>query len=183
MKKIAVHLAEGFEEIEAVSIIDVLRRAEFEVLIVSITETIEVTGSHGIKIFADKLFSNVDYELLDMIVLPGGMPGATNLNEHIGLREQILNFNESKKYLAAICAAPLVFGNLGILKDKEATCYPGFENQLHGAIATGENIDVAENIITGKGAGVAIDFALKIVELLKGKKFAEELGKKMIVIK
>lgn len=183
MKKIAVHLAEGFEEIEAVSIIDVLRRAEFEVLTVSITETIEVTGSHGIKIFADQLFSNVDYELLDMIILPGGMPGAANLNEHLGLREQILNYHESKKYLAAICAAPLVFGSIGILKGKKATCYPGFENQLHGAIATGENIEVAENIITGKSAGVAIDFALKIVEILKSKKFADDLGKKMMVSK
>lgn len=183
MKKIAVHLAEGFEEIEAVSIIDVLRRADFDVTIVSITETLDVTGSHGIKLLADKIFRNADYELFDMIILPGGMPGAANLNEHLGLREQILNFNESKKLLAAICAAPLVFGNLGILKNKKATCYPGYENQLHGAIATGENIEVTENIITGKGAGVAIDFALKIVEILKGKKFSEELGKKMIVLK
>lgn len=183
MKKIAVYLAEGFEEIEAISIIDVLRRAEFNVTIVSVTENLEVTGSHGIKVFADKLFNNVDYEKMDMIILPGGMPGAANLNEHLGLREQILNFNESKKLLAAICAAPLVFGNLGILKNKKATCFPGYENQLHGAIATGENIEVSENIITGKGAGVAIDFALKIVEILKGKKFADELSKKMIVLK
>lgn len=183
MKKIAVHLAEGFEEIEAISIIDVLRRAELSVTIVSVTENLEVTGSHGIKVFADMLFSNVNYEMIDMIILPGGMPGAANLNEHLGLREQILNFNESKKLLAAICAAPLVFGNLGILKNKEATCFPGYENQLHGAIATGENIEVSENIITGKGAGVAIDFALKIVEILKGKKFADELSKKMIVLK
>lgn len=183
MKKIAIHLAEGFEEIEAISIIDVLRRAEFEVIVVSTTESFEVTGSHEIKVFADKLFNNVDYELIDMIILPGGMPGAANLNEHLGLREQILNFNESKKMLAAICAAPLVFGNLGILKNKKATCYPGYENQLHGAIATGENIEVSENIITGKGAGVAIDFALKIVEVLKNKKYADELGKKMIVFR
>jgi 4-methyl-5(b-hydroxyethyl)-thiazole monophosphate biosynthesis len=183
MKKIAVHLAEGYEEIEAISIIDVLRRADLSVIIVSISEKLEVEGSHGIKIIADKLFKEVDYELIDMIILPGGMPGAANLNEHLGLREQILNFNESKKMLAAICAAPLVFGNLGILKNKKATCFPGYENQLHGAIATGENIEVSENIITGKGAGVAIDFALKIVEILKNKKFAEDLGKKMIVFK
>jgi len=183
MKKIAVHLAEGFEEIEAISIIDVLRRADLSVTIVSISEKLEVVGSHGIKIIADKLFKEVDYELIDLIILPGGMPGAANLNEHLGLREQILNFNESKKMLAAICAAPLVFGNLGILKNKKATCFPGYENQLHGAIATGENIEVSENIITGKGAGVAIDFALKIVEILKNKKFADDLGKKMIVFK
>lgn len=116
-----------------------------------------------------------------MIILPGGMPGSANLNEHLGLREQILNFNENKKLLGAICAAPLVFGNLGILKNKKATCYPGFENQLHGAIVTNENIEVADNIITGKGAGVAINFALKIAEILKGKTLAEKLAEKMIV--
>lgn len=181
MKKIAVHLAEGFEEIEAISIIDVLRRAKIITTVVSVTKNLEVTGSHEIKIVADELFDDVNYELIEMIVLPGGMPGASNLNEHLGLREQILNFHESKKQLAAICAAPLVFGNLGILKNKKATCYPGFENQLHGAITTGENIEVADNIITAKGAGVAIKFALKIVEILKGKKLADELAIKMIV--
>jgi 4-methyl-5(b-hydroxyethyl)-thiazole monophosphate biosynthesis len=180
MKNIAVHIAEGFEEIEAVSIIDVLRRAEFKVIIVSISEEINVTGSHGIKIFADQLFKDVDYSEIDMILLPGGMPGATNLQEHLGLREQILNFNESGKALGAICAAPLVFGNLGILKTKKATCYPGFENQLHGAVVTGDNVVITDNIITGKGAGVAIEFALAIVEKFKGKEFANALAKKMI---
>lgn len=180
MKKIAVHLADGFEEIEAVSIIDVLRRAEIDVVVVSITEKQEVTGSHGIKIIADQLFDEIDYEKVDMIILPGGMPGASHLNSHLGLRGQILNFNENKKLLGAICAAPLVFGNLGILKNINATCYPGFENQLHNAIVTGENIEVADNIITAKGAGVAIHFALKIVELLKGKDLANKLADKMI---
>ncbi len=181
MKKIAVHLAEGFEEIEAVSIIDVLRRAEINVTVVSITEKLQVTGSHGIKIIADQLFNDVNYDLIDIILLPGGMPGSTNLNNHLGLREQILNFHDNKKLLGAICAAPLVFGNLGILKNITATCYPGFENQLHGAIVTTENVEVSENVITGKGAGVAIDFALKIVELLKGKELATKLSQKMIV--
>lgn len=181
MKRIAVHLAEGFEEIEAVSIIDVLRRAELKVKIVSTTEKIEVTGSHGIKVIADQLFEEIDYNMIDMIILPGGIPGATNLNKHTGLQEQILNFNEGGKLLGAICAAPLVFGNLGILKNKSATCYPGFESQLHGAIVTVENVEVSENIITGKGAGVAIDFALKIVEILEGKHLSEKLAKKMIL--
>ena len=181
MKKIAVHLAEGFEEIEAISIIDVLRRAELNVLAVSMNENLEVTGSHGIKVIADKHFSDINYELIDMIILPGGMPGAANLNDHLGLREQILNFNESNKLLGAICAAPLVFGNLGILKNVNATCYPGFENQLHGAIVTHENVEVCDHIVTAKGAGVAIDFALKIVEIMKGIKTANNLAEKMIV--
>ncbi len=109
MNKIAVQLAKGFEEIEAVTIIDVLRRAEFEVTVVSISEKLEVTGSHDIKITADQLFKDVDYSLVDMIVLPGGMPGATNLNNHSGLREKILEFSKNRKPLGAICAAPLVF--------------------------------------------------------------------------
>lgn len=180
MTKIAVHLAEGFEEIEAISIIDVLRRAEFDVEVVSMNKSKEVNGAHEITVKADILFEDLDYDNIDMIVLPGGMPGAANLKAHIGLREQILNFNDTKKPLAAICAAPMVFGNLGLLKEKKATCYPGFEEELHGAIITGEAVEEAENIITGKGAGVAINFALKIVEKFKGKEVADELGVKMI---
>jgi len=181
MKHIAVHLAEGFEEIEAISIIDVLRRADFEVSIISVSGDLVVSGAHNIKVTADILFENTDYSSVDMIVLPGGMPGAENLKAHSGLREQILNFNDSKKPLGAICAAPMVFGNLGLLKDKNATCYPGFEDELHGAIITGNDVEEADNIVTGKGAGVAIEFALKIVEMAKGKKVAHQLAQKMIV--
>lgn len=181
MKKIAVHLAEGFEEIEAISIIDVLRRADFKVEIVSVSENFVVTGSHNIKIMADSLFESVNYNLIDMIVLPGGMPGSKNLNMHQGLKNQIMDFHENGKPLGAICAAPLVFGNLGILKGKNATCYPGFEKELIGAEITGKYVEQAGTIITGKGAGVAIDFALKIVEMFKGKELADELALKMVV--
>uniref|UniRef100_UPI003216FE77 DJ-1 family glyoxalase III n=1 Tax=uncultured Draconibacterium sp. TaxID=1573823 RepID=UPI003216FE77 len=181
MKNIAIHLAEGFEEIEAISIIDVLRRADFNVNVVSVTKSPEVTGAHAITIKTDTLFENVDYQLIDMIVLPGGMPGSNNLKAHSGLREQILNFSDSRKPLGAICAAPMVFGNLGLLKNKNATCYPGFEEELHGAIITNNDVEVADNIVTGKGAGVAIDFALKIVEMFQGKDRANELRRKMIV--
>ncbi len=180
MKKIAVHLAEGFEEIEAVSIIDVLRRAELEVSIISITGNLEVSGSHRIKIGADLLFEDVDYSQIDMLVLPGGMPGAKHLKEHIGLAEQIVKFNDNGKPIGAICAAPLVLGNLGILKDIKATCYPGFEGELHGAIVTENDVELSGSVVTGKGAGVAIDFALKIVEMLKGKEEATQLAHKMI---
>jgi len=179
--KIAIPLAEGFEEIEAVSIIDVLRRAGFDVTVFSISENREVTGSHAIKITTDQLFDEVDFNEIEMIVLPGGLPGATNLNEHAGLRKVILDFNKNRKALGAICAAPLVFGGLGILNNKNATCYPGFENQLEGATATGEDVEISDKIVTGKGAGVAIKFTLKIVESFKGKVFADELAKKMIV--
>ncbi len=181
MKEIvAVHLAEGFEEIEAVNIIDVLRRAEIETLIVSVTDKKEVTGSHGITVTADLMFDEVDYEQVKMIVLPGGMPGAKNLKEHKELNKQILRFYSEGKPLGAICAAPIVFGNLKILKNKKATCYPGNEDQLIGAEITGNDVEVTDNIITGKGAGVAIPFALRIVEMLKGKKLADSLAEKMI---
>ncbi len=179
--KIAVPLAEGFEEIEAVSIIDVLRRADLDVTVFSISNKKEVTGSHSVKIIADRLFNEVDFSKTDMIVLPGGLPGATNLNNHTGLRDVILDFNKSKKALGAICAAPLVFGSLGILNNKNATCYPGFENQLKGATTTGNEVELSDKIVTGKGAGVAIKFALKIVETIHGKQFADELAEKMIV--
>lgn len=178
---VAVHLAEGFEEIEAVSIIDVLRRANINTLVVSVTGSKNVTGSHNIQIASDVLFEEVDYDDISMIVLPGGLPGANNLKEHAGLGKQILDFHKTGKPLGAICAAPLVFGNLGILKGRKATCFPGFENQLTGAKVTGAKVETSGKIITGKGAGVAIQFALKIVEQLKGKAFAEELAGKMIV--
>lgn len=180
MKKIAVHLAEGFEEIEAVSIIDVLRRAGFDVKVISLSKNREVTGSHQIKITADVLFEDVDYTEIDMLILPGGMPGAKNLKDHIGLAEQIISFNDKGKALGAICAAPLVLGNLGILKDIKATCYPGFEGELHGAIVTDNKVELAGTVVTGKGAGVAIDFALKIVEMFQGKEAAKQLAVKMI---
>lgn len=181
MEKIAVHLAEGFEEIEAISIVDVLRRAGLDVVTVSVTEKTVVTGAHKISVTADQLFEAVDYQLVDMIVLPGGMPGSKNLNNHAGLKKQIMEFSKKGKWLGAICAAPLVFGQLGILKNKKATCFPGFENYLEGAEITGAHTEVDGKIITGKGAGVAIRFALKIVEMFKGADFAKELAEKMIV--
>lgn len=181
MKKIAVHLAEGFEEIEAISIIDVLRRADFEVTVVSVTGKIEVTGSHQIKVAADELFEGMDYTSIDMIVLPGGMPGAKNLKEHDGLRSQILDFNNSGKPLGAICAAPMVFGDLGILKNKKATCFPGFEQELKGAEVTSKSVEKDGQIITGRGAGVAVKFALSIVAMLKGQQASEQLAQKMVV--
>jgi 4-methyl-5(b-hydroxyethyl)-thiazole monophosphate biosynthesis len=180
-KRIAVHLADGFEEIEAISIIDVLRRAGLEVVTVSISDKTEVNGAHQIKVLADVVFDNVNYNDIDMIVLPGGMPGASNLNAHQGLKSQILKFNEANKPLAAICAAPLVFGNLGILKSKEAACYPGFEEYLKGANVLFQPVIESGNITTGRGPGVAIQFALKLVSKLVSPEKAESLAKQMLV--
>jgi 4-methyl-5(b-hydroxyethyl)-thiazole monophosphate biosynthesis len=181
-KRIAVHLANGFEEIEAISIIDVLRRAGLEVITVSVTGRTEVNGAHHIKVIADQLFEDVDYNDVSMIVLPGGMPGSSNLNAHAGLREKIREFVAQKKQLAAICAAPLVFGELGILKGQKAVCYPGFESHLHGAEILRVPVIESDNFITGRGPGVAIQFALKIVEKVVSAEKAEELAKAMIVL-
>ena len=181
MTNIAVHLANGFEEIEAITIIDVLRRAKLDVTTVSISDDYEVVGSHQIPVTADKLFSKMDYSGIDVLVLPGGMPGAKNLDQHEGLRKQIKHFHQEKKLLGAICAAPIVLGHLGLLKGEKAVCFPGFEGELHGA----EILDVptirSGNIVTGRGAGVAMQFALKLVEELISKEKADELAKRMVV--
>lgn len=180
-KKIAVHLANGFEEIEAISIIDVLRRADIDVEVTSVTGKLEVTGAHQLKVLADKLFEEVNYNDVSMIVLPGGMPGAANLDAHEGLRAQIVKFNNENKPLAAICAAPLVYGNLGILKGKQAVCYPGFEKYLKGAEVLNSPVAESENVITGRGPGAAIQFALKLVEKLVSVEKAELVASQMLV--
>ena len=181
MDQITVHLAEGFEEIEAVTIIDVLRRAGLNVNTVSVTGKYQVTGSHQIEIRADLLFEDVDYSRGMLIILPGGMPGAKHLNEHSGLKSRIIEYQKSGKFLAAICAAPMVLGNLGILKGKKAVCYPGFESYLAGADLSSKPFLTDEKIITGRGVGSALQFSLEIVRVLKGEQSAEHLRKMMVV--
>jgi protein deglycase len=181
MKKILIHLANGFEEIEAVTPIDVLRRAGLDVVTVSVEDTKAVTSKRKVTLMADKLFSEVDYDQSDMILLPGGQPGADNLNRHEGLKKQIVRYYHDDKLLAAICAAPLVLGSTGILKDKRVTCFPGTEPSLAGATCTGNDVEIDGNIITGKGPGVALKFSLTIVEKLLGKTKSDELKKAMIV--
>jgi len=182
MKKIiAVHLADGFEEIEAVTIIDVLRRAELDVSVVSVSGNLEVTGAHQLKVIADMLFDQVIYDDIYMIVLPGGMPGAANLDAHDGLKLQIKQFNAKNKLLAAICAAPLVYGNMGILAGKQVVCYPGFEKYLIGAEILNNPVVESGNIITGRGPAAAIQFALKIVEKAVSLEKAELVARQMLV--
>jgi 4-methyl-5(b-hydroxyethyl)-thiazole monophosphate biosynthesis len=180
MKQVIVPLAPGFEEIEAITIIDVLRRAGISVTTVSLSESVDVEGAHGITVKADKLFSGSVFDGADMIVLPGGMPGSVNLNNHEGLRRKIVEFNNQGRYLGAICAAPLVFGELGLLKNREATCYPGFEHHLKEAILSTQPVVQDGKIITGRGAGKALGFSLMLVEVLAGKNVAESIGEKMI---
>ena len=176
-----VHLATGFEELEALSPVDVLRRGGVDVKTVSVMKEKTVIGSHGIPVTADLLFEEAQYDSCDMIVLPGGLPGATNLGAHEGLCKKILEFYASGKYTAAICAAPMVFGALGILEGKKATIYPGMEAELKGAEATGELVVMDGTVITGKGPGAALPFALKLLALLKDQETADSVKSGMLI--
>lgn len=182
MGNIYLFLAEGFEEMEALSVVDIVRRAGLSIQTVSVTGNEYVTSSHGVTVKADRLF---DAEAIckdaEMLVLPGGMPGATNLAAHEGLRKAILGFCAANRPLAAICAAPMVYGQLGLLKDKNATCYPGFEKYLEGAHTTGAMVEQDGNFITGKGPGAAFDFAFAIVTKFAGKAKADEVKAGMLL--
>lgn len=174
--KVFIFLADGFEEIEAIAPIDIFRRADIDVTTVSISKEKQVRGSHNIAVQADSLFAETDFSTNDLLYLPGGMPGTRNLDAHEGLKKLLLKQDEDNKRIAAICAAPSILGKLGLLTGKEAICFPGFENQLAGAIISKEKIVKSGKIITAKGAGVAIQFALKLVEELKGKTIAEKIA-------
>ena len=160
-------LADGFEEVEALAVIDVLKRADYEVKTVSIQDKELVAGA----------WRRTDFDQCDMIFLPGGMPGTMHLKEHAGLAEQIREFDRQGKWLAAICAAPSVFGGLGILEGKKAICFPGFEKYLTGADITPERVVLDGHIFTSKGMGTAIDLGLAIVKEISGEEVSEELAK------
>ena len=181
MKTIFVFLADGFEEIEALTPVDILRRAGLSVKTVSVMGEQVVTGAHGVPVMADVMFDEVNAEDAEMILLPGGLPGATNLDAHQGLSQMILDFAKEEKPLAAICAAPLVFGNRGLLEGKKATCYPGFETYLKGAQYTAALVEKDGNFITGKGPGAAMEFAFAIVEKYCGMDKVNELKQGMMI--
>ena len=166
MVKVYIFLANGFEEIEGLTVVDLLRRAEIEISMISITGSKEIIGSHNIKIEADGLFEDIDYRNAEMLILPGGMPGTNYLSEHKGLITLLKQFNQEGKKIAAICAAPSVLGLNGILNGKRVTCYPGYDEKLLGATVTYNKVEIDSNIITGKGMGVSIDFSLCIIEQL-----------------
>ena len=174
--KVFVFLADGFEEIEAIAPIDIFRRANIDVTTISISDQKLVTGAHNISVLADKLFSETDFSENDLLYLPGGMPGTKNLDNHEGLKKLLQNQANKNKNIAAICAAPSILGKMGLLNGKEAICYPGFENQLTGAILSKEKLVKSTFISTAKGAGVALQFALKLVEDLKGKQTADKIA-------
>lgn len=180
MKKIAVFFAEGYEEIEALTVVDMCRRAGIETEMVSVTDALTVTGAHNIPVVMDKTISDLDFTTLDMIVLPGGMPGTINLENTPVLMNQVKIFAETGKYVAAICAAPSVLGHLGILEGKTACCFPGFEEELTGAAVTFNSCEADGNVITARGMGCAIDFSVEIINTLSDGAKGDEIASKIV---
>ena len=180
MSKVYVFLAEGFEEIEGLTVVDLLRRAKIETEMVSVMEGKQIKGSHGIKVTADSMFADVDFSDGDILVLPGGMPGTLNLGKHQGLCELLKKHYGEGKKIAAICAAPSIFGQLGFLNGRVAACYPGFESKLEGAVVCAAKVAVDGNVTTAKGMGAAIDFGLKLIEELSGLEKAMEIREGII---
>lgn len=167
-------LIDGFEEIEALATLDILRRGGVEVKTVSLTASAQVTGGHNVPVIADCLFDAVDFADAQILIIPGG---TTAFNDHEGLKAQVMQFVEADKKVAAICAAPMVLGGLGVLDGKKATCYPGFEQYLNGAdLQAGAAVVVDGDIITGRGPGLAMAFGLQLLEILAGSAKRDEVS-------
>lgn len=180
MAMIGVFLATGFEECEALLVVDIARRAGLDLKTVSVTGEKEVTSSHNVTIIADLLLGEVDFKEMDMIVLPGGMPGTKNLEACEPLMEQVEAFYKDGKCISAICAAPSIFGHKGFLKGRNAVSYPEFESHLEGAEVSRNSVEVSEHVTTSRGLGTAIDFGLAIVERYKGKAEADRIAKAIV---
>lgn len=182
MAKVYIFLADGFEEAEAMIPVDVLRRGGIDIKTVSVNGSMQVTGSHGVTMTADLVFEQTDLADATLLILPGGLPGATNLNDHEGLKDALLAHNSRGGKIAAICAAPLVLGGLGLLRGRPATCYPGFEGYMTGAEYTHELCTVADNITTGEGPAAAFPFAYALLSQLAGEDKAREVAEGMMYL-
>ena len=179
-KKVGMMVANGYEEVEMLTVVDLLRRAGMTCDIISVTGGKELTSSHKVTVIADLLYEEADFDSYDALVIPGGMPGTTNLGAHAGVCEQLKKAHADGKLIAAICAAPTVFGKLGLLEGKKAICYPGMEDQLTGAIVTYEPAVRDGNIITSRGMGTAIDFGLEILAYYEGRDEVAALAEKIV---
>ncbi len=173
-----VYLADGFEELEALAPVDILRRSGVEVKTVGVTGK-TVNGAHGIRVEADILPEEIDLAAAEMLILPGGIPGTPNLEADKRVTEAVLEANAQGKYVAAICAAPSIFGHLGILQGRHATCYPGFEPELAGAVCLEDGVVCDGNVITAKGAGCASDFGFLLAALLVGEEKSMQIKEAM----
>lgn len=179
MKRACVVLADGFEETEAVAVIDVLRRAEIKVEILGV-EAKKVTGNHDIAVEADALLSDRKGEKYDLVVLPGGMPGAATLRDHWGVQKLVQTHVASGALVGAICAGPIALAKAGVLEGKRATCFPGFEKQLGGAVVEAKSVVRDGNIITSRGVGTALAFALALVEAVRDKEASTAVAERIL---
>ena len=180
MSRVGIFLADGFEEIEGLTVVDILRRAGIDISMISINGKKKVTGAHGIALDTDEDIVQCDPDKLDMLVLPGGMPGTTNLAACEKLTEALKKADQEKRGIAAICAAPSVLGDLGFLKGKKAVCYPGFESRLTGAEVLAVPVVTYGHITTSRGMGTAIAFALELTKRLKDEETAKQVGRSII---
>ncbi len=177
MSRVCIFLANGFEEVEALVPVDLLRRAGAEVTMVSMGESLTVTGRSGISVLCDAMWADTDAENADLLILPGGQPGTRNLEAHEGLKALLEKFYNEERKIAAICAAPTIFGHRGYLVGREATCYPGLEGELAGAkLVPGAKVLTDGHVTTSRGVGTAIPFAIRLIELLCGEEKAREVA-------
>lgn len=181
MAKVYVFLANGFEDVEALIPVDVLRRGGVEVVTVSVVEDSQVVESaHGVQIVADTMFEDCDFGDADLLMLPGGMPGASNLYDHEGVRQAVLNQVKTGKKISAICAAPaVVLAQLGVLDGKQATCYPGFERLLTKTQYTGDLVTIDGNITTAEGPAAAFPYAYELLSQLVNKEVSDQIAEGM----
>ena len=180
MSRIAIFFSEGYEEIEALTVVDLCRRAKLEIDMVGITGEMVVTGSHGISVKMDKTLQELDFSAYDMLVLPGGLRGTQGLEACEPLMKQIDAFYGAGRDIAAICAAPSIFGHRGILKGRNACSYPDFESHLEGARVSKHPVECSDNVMTSRGMGTAMDFGLAIVEHFCGKEKRDSLAKQIV---
>ena len=181
MAKVYEFLANGTEEVEALIIVDILRRGGVDIKMVSTTGSEYIESSHGVVIKCDQMIEDSDFSDADMLLLPGGQPGTTNLHYHDGVRKAISDHYAAGKKIGAICAAPMILGDLGILKGKKATCYPGFENVLteNNATYTGDLVTVDGNVTTGEGPAAAFPFAYDLLSQLVNKQTSDQIAEGM----
>lgn len=179
MPNVLVPLAQGCEELEAVTIIDLLRRAEINVITAGLDSN-PVTASRGTVIVPDTDLDTALKDDYDMVALPGGLPGADHLDSDIRIKELLIKMAHAERFTAAICAAPKVLSSAGLLKDKKATCYPTVLESNNDTEITGEAVVIDGKVITSRGPGTAIDFALSLIEALEGKEKRNEVEKGLV---
>ena len=180
MPRVAVILADGFEEVEAISIIDVLRRAEVDTVVAGLHDG-QITSVRKVNIVADTVIDTVKADDFDMLVLPGGQPGADNLNADSRVRELIKSFSRKGKLVGAICAAPIVLARAGVLQGKHATSYPTYKDKVGDVVYEEKSVVVDGNVLTSRGPGTALYFGLAIVERLAGKEKAQKIKEAMLI--